>query len=143
MRTEAIPVREFQLTVRNQPGSFAKVAAALGDAGVAIEVAAGMGRHGEGLIRLVADDSVKTRLVLRSLGISFEEKEVLVVDVGSHPHGLADVLDRLAAAGVNVESAYAAIGRNKLVLAVDNLEQARAALQRPEQTRVGRAVAEP
>ena len=121
-------MREFQLTVRNQPGSFAKVAAALGDAGVGIEVAAGMGRRGEGLIRLVSDDSVKTRLVLRSLGISFEEKEVLVVDVGNHPRGLADVLDRLAAAGINVESAYAAIGRNRLVLTVDRLDAARQAL---------------
>jgi hypothetical protein len=42
------------------------------------------------------------------------------------------VLDRLAAADVNVESVYAAVGRNKLVLAVDKLEQAREALKRPE-----------
>ncbi len=124
-------MREFQLTVRNQPGSFAKVAAALAEVGVGIEVAAGMGRRGEGLIRLVADDPEKARQVLNSLGVSFEEKDVLVVDVGGHPHELADVLDRLAAADVNVESVYAAVGRNKLVLAVDKIEQARRALQPP------------
>ncbi len=124
-------MREFQLTVRNQPGSFAKVAAALAEVGVGIEVAAGMGRRGEGLIRLVADDPDKARHVLSSLGISFEEKDVLVVDVGGHPRELADVLDRLAAADVNVESVYAAVGRNKLVLAVDKIEQARRALQPP------------
>jgi hypothetical protein len=129
MPTEAVPMREFQLTVRNQPGSFAKVAAALADAGIGIEVAAGMGRRGEGLIRLVADDPDKARQVLRSLGVSFEEKEVLVVDIASSPRGLADVLDRLAAADVNVESVYAAVGRSKLVLAVDKIEPARKALQ--------------
>jgi hypothetical protein len=91
-----------------------------------------MGRRGEGLIRLVADDPEKARRVLRSLGVSFEEKDVLVVDVGSAPRELADVLDRLAAADVNIESVYAAVGRNKLVLAVDKLEQAREALKRPE-----------
>jgi hypothetical protein len=122
-------MREFQLTVRNQPGSFARVAAALADVGVGIEVAAGMGRRGEGLIRLVADDPEKARQVLRALGISFEEKDVLVVNVGSTPRELADVLDRLAAADVNVESVYAAVGRNKLVLAVDKIEQARRALE--------------
>jgi len=122
-------MREFQLTVRNQPGSFAKVAAALADAGIRVEVAAGMGRRGEGLIRLVADDPDKARQVLRSLGASFEEKDVLVVDVGAHPRQLADVLDRLAAADVNVESVYAAVGKNKLVLAVDKIDVARRALE--------------
>ncbi len=131
MAWEAVPVREFQLTVRNQPGSFARVAAALADAGIGVEVAAGMGRRGEGLIRLVADNPDRARGVLRSLGVSFEEKEVLVVDVGHHPRELADVLDRLAAADVNVESVYAAVGRNKLVLAVDKIEQARQALRPP------------
>lgn len=122
-------MREFQLTVRNQPGSFARVAAALADAGIGVEVAAGMGRRSQGLIRLVADDPARAREVLRSLKVSFEEKDVLVVDVGAPPRGLADVLDRLAAADVNVESVYAAVGRNKLVLAVDKIEQARQALQ--------------
>jgi hypothetical protein len=129
MSREAIPVREFQLTVQNRPGSFAKVAAALAEVGVSIEVAAGMGRRNEGMIRLVADDASKARKVLRSLGISFEEKEVLVVDVGGHPRELAGVLDRLANAGVNVESVYAAVGRNKLVLAVDHLDRAKEALR--------------
>jgi hypothetical protein len=122
-------MKEFQLTVQNQPGSFAKVASALADVGVTVEVAAGMGRRGEGLIRLVADDPDRTRQVLRSLDVSFEEKDVLVIDIGSYPRGLADVLDLLAAADVNVESVYAAVGRNKLVLAVDKVEQARQALQ--------------
>jgi hypothetical protein len=129
MSREAIPVREFQLTVQNRPGSFAKVAAALAEVGVSIEVAAGMGRRNEGMIRLVADDASKARKVLRSLDISFEEKEVLVVDVGGHPRELAGVLDRLANAGVNVESVYAAVGRNKLVLAVDHLDRAKEALR--------------
>jgi hypothetical protein len=125
-------MREFQLTVQNRPGSFAKVAAALAEVGVGIEVAAGMGRRGEGLIRIVADDPGKARKVLRSLGVSFEEKEVLVVNVGSHPRELAGVLDRLANAGVNVESVYAAVGKNKLVLAVDHLERAKEILQTKE-----------
>jgi len=131
-------VREFQLTVRNQPGSFAKVASALAEVGVGIEVAAGMGRRNEGLIRLVADDAAKARKVLVSLGISFEEKEVLVVEVGSHPRELAGVLDRLANAGINVESVYAAVGRNKLVLAVDEIDRAKDVLRtspRPGGTR--------
>lgn len=131
-------MREFQLTVRNQPGSFAKVASALAEVGVGIEVAAGMGRRNEGLIRLVADDAAKARKVLVSLGISFEEKEVLVVEVGSHPRELAGVLDRLANAGINVESVYAAVGRNKLVLAVDEIDRAKDVLRtspRPGGTR--------
>jgi len=125
-------MREFRLTVRNQPGSFAKVATALADAGIGVEVAAGMGGRGKGLIRLVADDPDRARGVLRSLGVSFEEKAVLVVDIGNHPRDLADVLDRLAVAGINVESVYAAVGRNKLVLGVDKIEEARRALQPPE-----------
>jgi len=38
---------KFQLTVQNQPGSFAKVAAALANARTNVEIAAGMGGRGE------------------------------------------------------------------------------------------------
>lgn len=122
-------MREFQLTVRNQPGSFSKVASALADAEIRVEIAAGIGKRGKGLIRLVADDPDRARDVLRGLGVAFDEKEVLVIDVGRGPHELADVLDRLAVAGVNVEAVYAAVGQNKLVLAVDKIDMARRALK--------------
>jgi len=112
-------MKEFRFTVENQPGALAKVAAALGEARVNIEGTAGI----EGTIRLVADNPSEAREVLQNLGADFTEKEAVVIDIPNHPGELATLLQRLGDEGINVESSYAAVERNKLILAVDQMDR--------------------
>lgn len=122
-------MKEFRFDLENRPGALAEVAEAFGEGRINIEGIAGVAGDDKGLIRLVVDDAGKARRALGNLGIAFEEKEVLVIDVPNHPGELATVLRRLAEEGLNVESCYAGVERNKLVLAVDQVDQAKRILR--------------
>ena len=57
-----------------------------------------------------------------------DDREVLVVDIHDRPGTLGELARELAAANVNIELAYTAFGGARLVIATDDLENARAAL---------------
>jgi len=116
-------MKEFRFTLENSPGALVEVASALGEERINIEAIAGIGAGEEGLIRLVPDNPGKARRVLADLGVEFEEKEALAIDVPNHPGELATLLRRLAAEGLNVESCYAGVEKNRLSLAVDQAKR--------------------
>jgi hypothetical protein len=57
-----------------------------------------------------------------------DERDVLVVDVEDRPGTMGEVARRIGEAGVNVELVYLTFGTVRLVLGVDDLDKARAAL---------------
>ena len=128
-RKEVSTMKELRFTVKNQPGTLAKVAAALGEERVNIDGIAGVGVEDSGLIRLVTDNPGKARRVLQNLALDFEESEALVIDIPNHPGELTALLDRFANDGINVESCYAGVERNKLVLTVDDIALAKQILR--------------
>ena len=122
-------MKELRFTVENQPGALAKVAAALGEEKINIDGISGTGTGNIGLICLVTDNPGKARSVLQELGVAFEEKEAVVIDIPNHPGELGRLLDRLAKEGLNIESSYAAVERNKIVLTVDDVAKAKQLLR--------------
>ena len=122
-------MKEFGFTVKYQPGSLAEVVEALGNERVNIDGIAGIAAQATGFIRLVADNPGKARNALQSLGIDFEEKEALVLDLPNHPSELANLLRRLSSEGIDVLSCYAGVERNKLVLTVDQPDKAKQILR--------------
>jgi hypothetical protein len=56
-----------------------------------------------------------------------EEQEVIVLDINDRPGALGEVVHKLGAAKINVETAYLATN-TRLVLGADNLADAKAAL---------------
>ncbi len=99
-------MKEFSVTLANQPGQLATLARKLSDAGVHIQSLAAIGSDSESLVRLMPDDADATRRVLRAAGLHFEERLVLDTFLPDEPGALAEVAQRLADAGVNIESIY-------------------------------------
>ena len=99
-------MKEFSVTLANQPGQLATLARRLSTAGVHIESLAAIGSDGESLLRLMTDNSDATRRVLREAGLHFEERPVLDTFLPDEPGALAEVAQRLADAGVNIDSIY-------------------------------------
>ena len=124
-------MKELRFTMENQPGALAKIASALGEARVNIDGIAGLGLEDKGLICLAIDDSGAARKILQDLGVDFKENQALVIDISNHPGELATLLRRLADDGINVQSLYAGVERNKLVLVltVDNIARAKEILR--------------
>jgi hypothetical protein len=75
------------------------------------------------------EDPAATRAALSEAGIEVsDERDMLVVDVEDRPGTMGEVAHRIGKAGVNIELAYTTFGAVRLVLGVDDLDKARAAL---------------
>ena len=80
---------------------------------------------------LVGDDhAARAAQELRDAGMGIaDEREVLVVDVVDRPGSLGELARELAEANVNIDLAYTTFGGVRLVIATDDLDNARAALE--------------
>lgn len=99
-------MKEFSVTLVNKPGQLAALAGQLADAGIHIESLAAIGSDGESLVRFMPDDADVTRHVLTDAGVHFEERPILDTFLRDEPGALAEVTQRLADAGVNIDSIY-------------------------------------
>jgi len=118
-------MKEFSFLIGNCPGALVEIAAALGDAHVNITGIAGLTVLEEGVVSLITDEDGKTRKLLRSMDIDFEEREAVVMDLPNHPGELGTVLDRLSRERINVLSVYAGVDRAQLVFTVDQIDRAK------------------
>jgi hypothetical protein len=121
----------FRITLEDRPGELARVAEALGGAGVNIEGLCGLGVEGKGVICLVVEDAAGARSALQGAGVPIEaESEAIVLDVAAdagRPGAAAEIARKVADAGVNIEVACVAT-HDRLVFATSDNAKARAAL---------------
>jgi hypothetical protein len=115
------------LTVKLQqdkPGSFARVADALGKAGVNIEGITEV----EGIVHVLVEDVAGARKALEAAGLKVEaDHEVLVLTVPDRPGELARITRKIADASVNLTVVYMA-SNTRVVVGVDDVAKARQAL---------------
>lgn len=113
-------VIEFTVILHDKPGTLARLAGVLGDAGVNIEAVQGISRDGTSVIRFVPGDVNRTAAALEQSGIAYTKREVLVVRVLDEPGALGSVALVMANAGINIDSIYVTT-RGHVVLGVDDL----------------------
>src|SRR5262245_3804611 len=122
-------MKDLTVILEDRPGALADLGDATADAGINIEGMCAVTSGGKGEIHLLVDDAERTRKALEFGGMEVEdERDVLVVEVEDRPGTMAALTRRLGDAGVNVELAYTTFGGVKIVLGVDDLEKARAAV---------------
>jgi hypothetical protein len=105
---------------------------ATGRAGANIRGLAAFTGEGHGVIHLLFDDdhAAPARAALDEAGLGVaDDREVLVVDVHDRPGTLGELARELGEAGVNIELAYTTFGGVRLVIATDDVDNARAALE--------------
>ena len=115
------------LTVKLQqdkPGSFSRVAEALGKAGVNIEGVTEV----EGIVHVLVEDAAGARKALDGAGIPVAaERDVLVLNVPDRPGELARITRKLADASVNLTVLYMA-NNTRVVIGADDIAKARQAV---------------
>jgi hypothetical protein len=123
---------DITVILRDRPGELARLGEATGDAGVNIEGMCAMTGEGRGVIHILVPDekaaAAGEALERAGLGVA-DEREVLVIDVNDRPGTLGGLARVLGDANVNIELAYTTFGGIKLVVATDDLDSARAALE--------------
>jgi hypothetical protein len=123
---------DLTVILSDEPGELARLGEITGAAGVNIRGLAAFTGEGRGFIHILIDDDVvaRARVELDDAGIGVaDEREVLVVDIQDRPGSLGELARELSEASVNIDLAYTTFGGVKLVIATDDLENARAALE--------------
>lgn len=118
--------------LRDEPGQLASLGEATGAAGVNIEGLCAFTGEGRGIIHVLIADDVVDRAVdaLERAGMGIaDQRDVLVIDVADQPGSLGELARELTAAGVNIELLYTTFGGVRIVIATDDLESARVALE--------------
>ena len=123
---------DLTLILDDRPGELARMGEVLGDAGVNIAGLAAFTGEGRGVIHVLVDDDAVARataaLKAAHMGVA-DEREVLVIDAVDRPGTLGELTRQRAAANVNIDLAYTTFGGGvKIVIATDDIESARAAL---------------
>ena len=120
--------QDFVLIPDDQPGVLSRVGRALGDAGINIEGVSAFTGQGKGVVHLLVSEPERAQEALSDAGFEVRAaRDVLVLDIADQPGSLGEICGRLSDAGVNIEQSYLAT-QSRLVLAVDDIEAARALL---------------
>jgi hypothetical protein len=130
--------RQFVIQLDNRVGELAHLARALAARGVDIRHVWCFGTGRLACAFIVPDDDDRMRKVLEGLGHEFIEGNPIVVDVDDRPGGLADVAERLAAAGVLITGTMCVGERPGIIemaFTVDDEDRAREALGLAERPR--------
>ena len=121
---------DLTVILDDRPGELARLGEVIGDAGVNIRGLAAFTGEGKGVIHLLVDDDAVDRcrdaLEQAQMGVA-DQREVLVVDIDDRPGSLGELTKRLAEVNVNVDLAYTTFGGVKVVIATDDMDNAREA----------------
>ena len=120
---------DLTLYLDDQPGELARVGDVLGKAGTNIAgLCALASGGGQAEVHILVDDPTPAFEALQDAGIRIAaEQEVIVLDIEDRPGAVGEVARRLGDANVNLTTVYLATN-TRLVLAADNLAEAKAAL---------------
>lgn len=120
---------DLTLYLDDDPGELARVGDVLGKAGVNIAgLCAVTSGGGQAKVHILVHDATLAFEALQGAAIEVaEEQEVIVLEVEDRPGALGEVVHKLGAAQVNLETVYLATN-TRLVLAADSLADAKAAL---------------
>jgi len=100
-------IRQLSIFLENKPGQLSVPCKALAEAGINILTLSLADTHQFGILRLIVRDHEKALQRLKEAGCAVKITEVVAIEVADRPGGLAEVLDAIEAAQINVEYVYA------------------------------------
>jgi hypothetical protein len=129
-----VKVEQISVFLENKSGRLSEVTRALGAGGVNVRALTLADTTDFGILRLIVDDNAKAVELLKKQGFTVGTTSVVAIEVPDRPGGLADILDRIGQAGLNVEYMYAFVERRSdnavVIFRFDETEKAIAVLQK-------------
>ncbi len=124
-------MKDLTVILKNQPGALADMGEALGKTGINMEGLCAFPKKDEGVVHILVEDETTSKWALEDAGFEVRAiREVLVIDIGNivgKPGTGGKMARKIGNVGVNIDLIYLA-ENNRIVIGVDNLEKARAAL---------------
>jgi hypothetical protein len=109
-------VKQLTISLENQPGKLAQMARVL--AGAKVNVSALLLIGTQGSAQVVVDDIRKAKKALEQAQLSYTEGTVEEFELANKPGALAELAEKLAKKGMNIDSAFASMpkGAKKAVI---------------------------
>jgi hypothetical protein len=124
-------IKQLSVTAANRPGQLARICESLAQNRVNITGLDASGPNRQ--IRLLVNNPNRAQKVLQKAGWTTRVEEAVVVNAADRPGQLARVARKLAQRGVNINYAYATVGRGAgraaIVLGVSNAKKAARAVK--------------
>jgi hypothetical protein len=121
-------LEQVSIFLENKSGRLAEVTNVLAAANVNIRALSLADTADFGILRLIVDQTERAKQALKDHGFTIGKTEVIALEVPDRPGGLAEILQILGAAGINVEYMYAFVqrsGANAIVIfRFDELDKA-------------------
>ena len=105
-------IKQLSVFVENSAGSLQHIVDALSEHHINIRALSVADTTEFGILRLIVDDEEKALSVLKEIGVVSKVTDVIAVAIDDCAGGLANVTRLISAAGLNMEYAYAFLGRN-------------------------------
>ncbi|HRT30334.1 MAG TPA: ACT domain-containing protein [Kiritimatiellia bacterium] len=100
-------INQISLFLENKPGHLNAVCRTLAEAQINIVTLSLADTQQFGIVRLIVEEWQKAKTVLEQAGYVVNVREVVAATVPDRPGGMAEVLDAISQAGVNIEYMYA------------------------------------
>lgn len=121
-------VKQISIFIENRSGRLREVADVLGKNNINIRALSLADTSDYGILRLITDKPGDALEVLKKVNFTLSETDVIAVEVSDKPGGLAEVLDILGNAGINVEYMYAFVEKSSnnavMIFRIENIETA-------------------
>ena len=113
-------LKQLTITLSNRPGALAQMARVLADAKVNLLALLGNTTGPQGSAQVVVDDIRKAKKALEQALLLYSEGTVEEFELANKPGALADLTEKLAKKGINIDSAYASMpkGAKKAVIVI-------------------------
>ena len=100
--------RQLAVFLDNRPGTLARLCEAFGEAEINIFALSTSDTVDHTVFRMIVSDPAKAKRLLEERGALVVSTDVLMIDGSNKPGSLADLANRLAEAGINIDYAYSA-----------------------------------
>ncbi|MDR1412560.1 MAG: amino acid-binding protein [Actinomycetes bacterium] len=98
--------QQLSVFLENAPGHLSRLTRFLGDNNINMHALFVADTGDYGVARILCDQTARAVEVLRDAGFSVTVTEVVAVEVPDKPGGLADLLDDIAAADIDISYSY-------------------------------------
>ncbi len=111
--------KQLEIVTTNEPGTGAKIFGAMKDARINVKASC-IWEDGDGKAHfwIVPEDLVGARNLLRKAGFKPLTKEAVFIELPNRVGALADVLEKIASAGIQCKVSYATAATKKSALVV-------------------------
>ena len=126
-------IKQISILVENHPSKLAELTRLIADAGIDLRTLSLADTRDFGILRVIVNKPDETEKLLKENEWTYKTAEVIGVKVPDRPGGVAEVLEAINEANVNVEYMYAFVnripGRADTVFRVDDIETTLKALR--------------